>query len=146
MLVPLFLLVLLPGITGVRAQPIVQGGSPLYVLAVRESVQGLQGRNAAAQPAARTPAAAAAAARIPAGAAAAAGGTNAVAAFQPTPEFLAQYYFCTNCQAWHPRAAQASAAVQRGASNVLALPSTTLLLTNRTVLPQTNRPASPPGQ
>lgn len=149
----LLALLVAPAFTGVRAQPIVEGGSPLYVLAVRESVQGLRGRNAPAQAAAaaQTPplaTPAAAAVQTPAGVPAPAAGTNSVAAFEPTPEFLSRYYFCTNCQAWHLRSAAPGSILQQSASNGLA-PATTLF-TNRTLFQPTNpppmAPAPAPGQ
>lgn len=81
-----------------RAQPIAQGGSPLYLLAVRESVAGLESRPNA------TPQAAAAngAGVVPLN-------TNQVARDQsaPTPALPAAlnryYYYCTNCAAYHLR-------------------------------------------
>lgn len=138
-------LLIAPAITRIAAQPITEGGSPLYVLAVRESVQGLRGgRNAPAQAAAQTPPAGAAA-QTPAAASSPAASTNVLSAAQPTPEFLSRYYFCTNCQAYHLRAAPVTPILQQGLSN--ALSPATILLTNRVLLPTNAAPPAPsPGQ
>lgn len=129
-----------PAVTA-SAQPITESGSPLYVIAVRESVQGLRGRDNPAQAAAQTPPAAAA--QTPAPVVTPGAGTNVVAGLNPTPEFLSRYYFCTNCQAYHLRPTPVTSILQQNASNAFS-PATTLL-TNRALL-QTNRALPAPAQ
>lgn len=127
-----------------RAQPIVEGGSPFYVFAVRDALQGLR-KTAAASPQAGQAArgAAAAAAATPAGVGAGAARTNAVRRWTPTPEFLARYYFCTNCQAWHLRPTPLTTLQQRMASN--AAPSLMLSRTNPAAGASPRPLARPPG-
>lgn len=126
-----------------HAQAIAKGGSPLYLLAVRESVQGLRGRasgaQANAQANAQAQAQALARARAAAAAAAARGGnagtnlamgvTNRVAL---TPDFLRRYYFCTNCQAWHLRTTPLPATTLNGRPGLGLAPALTNLVPRQT--------------
>ncbi|MCP5519745.1 MAG: hypothetical protein H7A45_21100 [Verrucomicrobiales bacterium] len=96
----------LAGVGGLMAQPIARGGSPLYLLAVRESVAGLQSR--------ANPAAPAAAGN---GAGAVPLNTNQLARARTAPvaalpEALSKYYYyCTNCAAYHLRSSPLTNAV-----------------------------------
>jgi hypothetical protein len=105
-----FLGALLAGTAGgaLQAQPIAEGGSPLYLIAVRESILGLKGG--------KTPPRAAPA-RAPARSRAASSAGNA-RRMAITPEFLRRYYYCTNCHAWHLRAQPLPAPAGKGATNV----------------------------
>lgn len=122
-----------------RAQPIVEGGSPYYVIAVRDALQGLRKTAPVSPQVAQNPQGANAAAGAVTPAGAGAGRTNSLRRWTPTPEFLARYYFCTNCQAWHLRPTPLTTLQQRLASN--AAPSMMLSTTNP--VPGTNRTGLP---
>ena len=112
-------LVFLPAM--VSAQAIAGGGSPLYLLAVRESVQGLTSRGSQQQQ--QQPA------TTPAGAGVANTNHVARAAVSPvgvSPQVLNEYYYyCTNCAAYHLRTTPLASTVQTN-----ALPGFFPLMTN----------------
>lgn len=140
-----------------RAQGIARGGSPLYLMAVRESVQGLRSKAAGAQANARANAQAQAQALARARAAAAAAavqgrnaGTNLVAGVTNrvglTPDFLRRYYFCTNCQAWHLRSTPLPVATLNGRPGSGLAPALTNLVPRRTNVARPAPAPAPPSR